>query len=81
MSGQLVTGTPWGRSALARLDPTVKDAIESLIPDGHTVVIAPRANRVDLTLILRSDQGEVRRVVSRSIEIGCDRLLLSETVR
>ena len=81
MSGQLVAGSPWTRATLSLLDPTVRDAIESLIPEGHRIVVAAGRNRQDLTLILRSDAGEVRRVQARSIESGCERLLLSETVR
>ena len=80
MSGHIVTGSPWGRNALAHMDPETRARIEAAIPDGHTISIGFGRNPIDATLILRDGYREVRRVVTRSIEAGCGRLLATEVV-
>jgi len=80
MSGHIVTGSPWGRNALAHMDPESRAQVEAAIPDGHTISIGFGRNPIDATLILRQGHREVRRVVTRSIEAGCERLLATEVV-
>jgi hypothetical protein len=80
MSGPIVSGTPWGGRAIEGMDPEARAVIEEQIPTDHRIVVIAARTPSVWTLILRGPRGEVARLRSNSLEIGCEKLIDAASV-